>query len=139
MRATALEIFDRTFAITRALTFLAVIVASAALYNALLALQLLQQRPRELLHAMGVSRAELKSVERWRVIGVGAAAIGFALPLGLVMGWLLCRVINPRAFGWSIDLLVSGSSLLWPILSALGVMALVALLPTPVEGLADEG
>jgi len=139
LRATALEIFDQTFAITQALTFVALIVASVGLYNALLALQLLQQRARELLHAMGVSVGELKSIERWRVVGVGSAAILFALPLGLVMGWMLCRVINPRAFGWSLNLLVQWSSLIWPVFSAIGVMVLVALIPTPTEGALDEG
>jgi putative ABC transport system permease protein len=107
MRTSALSIFDRTFAITRALTLLALLVAGVGLYNALLALQLQQQRTRQLLQALGVTRSELAGLARWRALGVGAAAVAFALPLGLIMGGLLCRVINPRAFGWSLNLLVT--------------------------------
>jgi len=138
LRTKALRIFDQTFAITRALTLLALFVASVGLYNTLLALQLLQQHTRDLLHAMGVSRQELRSVDRWRVIGVGSAALAFAMPLGLIMGWLLCRVINPRAFGWSLNLQVEWAAFVWPVVSAIVAMTGVLLLPTPSEEVLDE-
>ena len=139
LRETALRIFDQTFAITQALTFMALIVASVGLYNALLALELLLMRSRFLLHAMGVARGELNTVDRWRIVGVGGMAILFAVPLGIVMGWLLCRVINPRAFGWSLDFLIQWPSFAWPILSAALAMVVVAIVPTPSEGAFDEG
>jgi putative ABC transport system permease protein len=139
MRTSALSIFDRTFAITRALTLLALLVAGVGLYNALLALQLQQQRTRQLLQALGVTRSELAGLARWRALGVGAAAVAFALPLGLIMGGLLCRVINPRAFGWSLNLLVTWESILWPILSAVVAIVVVLLIPKPSESLLDEG
>lgn len=133
LRGQALEIFDRTFAITRALTLVALLVASVGLYNALMALELVRQRARLLLVAMGVADAELARVARWRVLGVGMAALAFALPLGLVMGVLLCRVINPRAFGWSVELVMSWPSFAYPVASAALAMLAVSLLPTPVE------
>ncbi|MEJ2088723.1 MAG: hypothetical protein P8Y69_09685, partial [Gammaproteobacteria bacterium] len=138
LRKRALEIFDETFAITGALTLMALIVASVGLYNALLALRLLLARSVQLLRAMGVSGAELATIERWRAIGVGAAAVLLAVPLGLVMGWLLCRVINPRAFGWSLNVLVTWPSLVWPVLSAVLAMTVVSILPTPAERSLDE-
>jgi putative ABC transport system permease protein len=139
LRETALRIFDQTFAITQALTFMALIVASVGLYNALLALELLLMRSRFLLQAMGVVRGELNTIDRWRIAGVGSAAILFAVPLGIVMGWLLCRVINPRAFGWSLDFLIQWPSFAWPILSVVLAMVVVAMVPTPSEGTFDEG
>ncbi|MFV2089069.1 MAG: FtsX-like permease family protein [Pseudomonadales bacterium] len=135
LRETAMRVFDQTFAVTQALTLLALIVASVGLYNALLALRLVQQQSLELLVAMGVSASELKTIERWRVVGVGCATLLFALPLGVLMGWLLCQVINPRAFGWSLNLLIDWPSFVWPVASAIAVMALISLLPTPREGL----
>ena len=135
LRETALQVFDQTFAVTQALTLLALLVASVGLYNALLALKLVQRQSLELLEAMGVSASELGSIERWRVIGVGCATLLFALPLGVLMGWMLCRVINPRAFGWSLNLSVDSSSLLWPVFLAMLVMGVISLLPTPREGL----
>lgn len=135
LRETALQVFDQTFAVTQALTLLALLVASVGLYNALLALKLVQRQSLELLVAMGVSKSELGSIERWRVIGVGCATLLFALPLGLLMGWMLCQVINPRAFGWSLNLLVNPSSFVWPVVLAMLVMGVISMLPTPREGL----
>jgi putative ABC transport system permease protein len=56
-----------------------------------------------------------------------------ALPLGLAMAWTLCAVINPRSFGWSIELHLPVSAWLPPL--ALGLLAaLVAgALPAPRE------
>ena len=137
IRAQALRIFDQTFAITRALTLLALLVASVGLYNALLALELLQQPARRLLQTMGVTGAEQRLVAAWRVVGVGLAALLLALPLGVVMGWLLCGVINPRAFGWSLSLQLSPGSFLWPVASTVLAMVIVGLAPLPVEEAAE--
>ncbi len=139
IRELALRIFDQTFAITRALTLLALLVASVGLYNALLALELLQQPARRLLHTMGTTSGEQKLVAACRVIGVGLIALLLALPLGLLMGWLLCGVINPRAFGWSLSLEVSAGSFLWPVLSALLAMIVVGLAPLPAEEAGESG
>jgi putative ABC transport system permease protein len=139
LREQALKIFDQTFAITRALTLLALLVASVGLYNALLALELLQQPARRLLQTMGTSLTEQRLVAAWRVVGVGLAALLLALPLGLVMGALLCGVINPRAFGWSLNLELSLGSFLWPVVSALLTMLLVGLAPLPAEETAESG
>ncbi len=139
IRAQALRIFDQTFAITRALTFLALMVASVGLYNALLALELLQQPARRLLHTMGTTAGEQKLVAAYRVVGVGVAALLLALPLGLLMGWLLCGVINPRAFGWSLTLAVSAGSFFWPVVSAVFAMTVVGLAPLPAEEAGESG
>jgi putative ABC transport system permease protein len=137
LRERALAIFDQTFAITRALTLLALLVACIGLYNALLGLRLNQQPTLRLLDAMGVSAGEIRLVQLARGLGIGLAVIGFALPLGLVMGWLLCHVVNPRAFGWSLELLVTPLSLLLPVLLGLVVIAVTSVLPAPGEKLLE--
>ena len=44
-------------------------------------------------------------------------------PLGLLFGWILCEVINPRAFGWSLSLRLHGYAVLepavWGLLAAM--------------------
>ena len=137
LRRQALRIFDQTFAITHALTLLALIVAAVALYNALLALKLIQHRSLKLLEALGVSALERRLIECWRSVAVGAMALGLALPLGISMGWLLCSVINPRAFGWSLHLVLNWSAFLPTLLAAAAAIGIVTLLPTPLERL-DE-
>jgi putative ABC transport system permease protein len=139
IRTRALNIFDQTFAITRALTLMALIVASVGLYNALLALELLQQPSRRLLHTMGLTALEQRLIAGWRVLGVGIVSLLLALPLGMVMGWLLCSVINPRAFGWSLDLQLTAGAFVWPVTSALVVMMAAGLAPIPQEPVEEAG
>ena len=133
LRAVALDVFDRTFAITRALTLVALIVAVAGLYNAMMALRLNQKASAALLRALGLSAGEQRWVALMRGGALGAFAVVLALPLGLFIGVVLCDVINPRAFGWSVALSVSAAD--WALPMALGVAAAVAasILPVPEE------
>lgn len=132
-RARALEIFDRSFAITNALTLLALTVAVAGLYNAMVGLRLNRLATSRLLTALGLTAMEDRCIELVRALGLGAFAVLLALPLGVAMGAMLCDVINPRAFGWRIGLSMSAPALAWPM--ALGLLAAVAaaLAPAPRE------
>ena len=134
LRTVALDIFDRTFAITRALTLLALIVAVAGLYNAMMALRLNQRASTALLRALGLSAGEQRGLALLRGAALGLFAVLLALPLGLFIGVVLCDVINPRAFGWSVALSISAAD--WALPMALGLAAAVAasILPVPEEG-----
>jgi putative ABC transport system permease protein len=123
--------------ITNALTLLALVVAAVGLYNALLALALLKQRTRILLDAMGVSAAEQRRIDLGRTLGVCGLVLALAIPLGLLMGGLLCDVVNPRAFGWSIALAPGVGTVATPAAITLGVSLLVSLLPVPSEEIPD--
>ena len=133
LRAGALDVFDRTFAITRALTLLALIVAVAGLYNAMMALRLNQRASVALLRALGLSAAEQRWLALMRGGALGGFAVVLALPLGLFIGVVLCDVINPRAFGWSVALSISAAD--WALPMTLGLAAAVAasVLPVPEE------
>ena len=133
MRRAALEIFDRTFAITRALTLLALIIAVVGLHNAMTALRLNQRAGAALLRALGLSAAEQRRLALIRGGVLGACAILLALPLGLFIGFALCEVINPRAFGWSLDLSISTGAWAWPMLLGFGAALVASLTPTPGE------
>ena len=132
-RARALEVFDRSFAITNALTLLALTVAVVGIYNAMVGLRLNRLATRQFLAALGVTAAEDRFVELVRALCLGVFALLLALPLGLAMGAILCGVINPRAFGWSIGLSISATALVYPMV--LGFLATVAaaVVPSPKE------
>jgi putative ABC transport system permease protein len=123
LREASLEIFDRTFAITAVLRVLATAIAVIGVLSALMALQL--ERAREL----GVLRAQgLTSREVWRLTLaetglLGAIAGALAVPVGIALALLLIRVINRRAFGWSIETVVPADVLL----QAVGLAVLAAL------------
>ncbi len=59
IRAQSLEIFDRTFAITRVLRLLAIGVAFVGVFSALMALQLERTREHAVLRATGVTPGQL--------------------------------------------------------------------------------
>jgi putative ABC transport system permease protein len=121
LREASLEIFDRTFAITAVLRVLATVVAVIGVLSALMALQL--ERAREL----GVLRAQgLTPKEVWRLVLAETGLLGgiaglLAVPVGIGLALLLIRVINRRAFGWSIETTVPADVLLQAV--ALAVLA----------------
>ncbi|MEQ8859588.1 MAG: ABC transporter permease [Pseudomonadales bacterium] len=133
IRAVALRIFDRTFAITRALTLLALLVAVVGTYNALTALRLNQAATAELLRAQGVTSAESRHIALVRAGTLGGVAVALALPLGIAMAWTLCAVVNPRSFGWSVALQLPPAGWLPPLLLGIVAALLAGLLPAPRE------
>ncbi len=133
IRATALDVFDRTFAIARALTLLAMIVAVVGTYNALTALRLHQAPTAVLLRAQGVTRGEIRRMALWRALAVGGMAVGLAAPLGVAMAWILCAVINPRSFGWTVALHFPVTGWLPPLVLGMLAAVLAGALPAPRE------
>ena len=134
MRSLALELFDRTFAIADALTLLALLVAAVGLGNAMTGLRLNRRATERLLIALGLTAGERRRIELIRSLSLGVLALLLALPLGLFMGAVLCEVINPRSFGWTVQLAVRPGALAWPV--GLGLLAalLSGLLPAPPSG-----
>ncbi len=127
IRRTALETFDQTFAITRILIAIALLVATLSVYIAITALRLNRPTADRLLATLGVNRLENFSMDFALGIGFGGIALLMALPLGIAFGWILCEVVNPRAFGWSIDLQLSHASFIQPLLLGLGAAIIACL------------
>ena len=125
VRARSLEIFEQTFAITRALTWLALLVAVVALANALAAHSLQQEPTSSQLRVLGASRIAQRGLRTRRTLYATLAALVLAIPLGLAIAALLCGLINPRAFGWSFPLRLTPAGYLWPLTGGLlaGVLA----------------
>ncbi len=114
IRQIALKVFDQTFAITTVLIAIALMVAAISMYIAVTTMRLNRQTGRQLLDALGVNRVEQNVMNLALGTGLGVVAMIVALPVGLIFGWILCSVINPRAFGWTIELQVSAGAILWP-------------------------
>ena len=123
IRRVALKTFDQTFAITTVLITIALMVAAISVYIAVTTMRLNRQTGRQLLNTLGVNRTEQLMMNMALGSGLGLVAIIIALPLGVMFGWILCHVINPRAFGWTIELQLSADALLrsctWGMLAAI--------------------
>jgi len=129
LRAAALNVFNRTFMVTDALTAVGLIVAVVGLYNAITALQLKRDREFRLLQAIGFTARDLMWMSVVQSVWLAGIALILALPLGLGIAWILCDHINPRAFGWSIPLRPSIAAMAKPILFGVIVAPLAGWLP----------
>ena len=129
LRALAEKAFDRTFEVAENLTVIALIVAVAGLYNALSALVLRARDVHRLLYAVGVSRVSIASLAVQQNLLIGAVAAAAAVPLGLVIAYVLCAEVNPRAFGWSISFGIDVPAILTPTLLGIVAALLAGLVP----------
>jgi putative ABC transport system permease protein len=129
VRVISLNIFDRTFIITRVLNWLAAGVAAIGLLSALLAWQLGRTHELALLRVLGLTRLGAALMIIAQTLFMGAVALLAALPAGVLTAVLLVRVINRRAFGWQIDLHLHPAQITSAIALALSTALLAALYP----------
>ncbi|MHB0775168.1 ABC transporter permease [Halomonas sp. WWR20] len=144
IKRLSVDIFERTFAVTRALNALTLGVAALALATTLLA----QASPRRAqlapLWALGVSRASLVLAGLGQLSATALVTGLLAVPLGLALAWCLVAVINVAAFGWRLPLHVFPGQIAVTLIMAVTVTALAALLPlwrlwrTPPRRLLEE-
>lgn len=132
VRAVAMDVFDRTFLVSRSLTSVALAVAVLGLYAALTALQASREREFQLLGAIGYGRAETWRLAVAQASILGAVAAIGAVPLGFAIAWLLCNVVQPLAFGWSIDLRADLAAIAVPVV--LGIVGATAAGVVPAYG-----
>lgn len=130
VRAIALAIFDRTFAASRLLTAVALAVAAIGLYAALAAMLSAREREFRLLAAIGYSRARIWRLGLAQTTLLGSVAALAALPLGIFMGWVLCAVVQPLAFGWRIALQLDWGVVGYPLLLCVAVAVAAGAVPS---------
>ncbi|MDR9481111.1 MAG: FtsX-like permease family protein [Spiribacter sp.] len=141
----SLIIFDRTFAITEVLRWLAGLVAFVGVVSALMALHLDRLREFAVLRAMGLSRAGLAGVVGGQSGLLGLVAGLWSIPLGIALAGLLVFVINRRAYGWSMGFELHTQPLIEGVALAVIAALLAAIIPawraaqgSPATGLKAE-
>jgi putative ABC transport system permease protein len=121
LRREALAIFDRTFAVTRALEAIAIGVAVLGIANALAASAVERRRSFGLLRAIGAAGAQIRRATLLEAVLTGLVGTAAAIAAGAAFAWLLLGVINPQSFGWTVALSVP-----WPTLAEASGLVLVA-------------
>ena len=129
LRELSLRIFDRTFVITDILYWLTLGVAFIGILSAMLALQLERAREFATLRALGMTPTQVGSMIITQTGVIGLLSGLAAVPLGVVMAWVLIKVINRRAFGWQIDMSIEPGILLVAVAFAMGAALLAGLYP----------
>jgi putative ABC transport system permease protein len=102
LKKQVLAVFDRTFAMTRALEAIAVAVAVLGIANALVASAVERRRSFGLLRAVGASRSQIRATALLEALLTGSIATVAAAIAGALFSALLLGVINPQSFGWSV-------------------------------------
>src|SRR5690606_2349192 len=129
IRTAALEVFDRTFAITGALNLLATVVAFIGILSALMALQLERRKEIGIMRSNGLTRGQLFRLTLWETGLMGATAGALALPVGLVLAFILIYVINLRSFGWTMEIALRPEFFVQAFAVAVGAALLAGLYP----------
>jgi putative ABC transport system permease protein len=129
VRDGALEIFDRTFAITAALRLLAVVVAFIGVLSALMSLQLERTRELGVLRATGMTVRQVWALTLLETGLMGGLAGVLAWPTGFVLAWVLIYVINVRSFGWTLQMELDPVYFGQAFLVALGAALLAGIYP----------
>lgn len=130
VKAFSIEVFDQTFRVTGALNILTLGVAGIALLTSLLTLANLRLPQLAPIWAIGASRARLAWVEMARSLILAAITFLAALPVGLMLAWILLALVNVEAFGWRLPMQIFPGDWLKLGLLALLAAGLAALGPT---------
>ncbi len=104
IRRISFAIFDRTFEITAALNGLTLLVAGIALLSALLAIHQSRLPEYSFWRSMGMTWREWLLIVATPLLLMALITGLAALPLGLVLSWLLIHQLNVIAFGWTMPL-----------------------------------
>jgi putative ABC transport system permease protein len=117
----SLQVFERTFTVTRALNVLTLAVAGFAMLMSLLTLASMRLPMLAPVWALGMARRRLAAMDLARAVVLSAMTGALALPLGLALAWALLAVVNVEAFGWRLPMY-----LFWMDYLRLGALALLA-------------
>jgi putative ABC transport system permease protein len=145
LRAGAMQVFDRTFAITYALEAVAILVAIMGMAGALLALVIDRRREIGVLRFLGASAGQIRRMILFESGFLGLLANLVGLGLGALLSLILIYVVNKQSFGWTIQfhwpigLLFSALTLVYLASVAAGVYpAHMAVRLNPIEVTHEE-
>ena len=134
LKSQSRAIFDQTFKVTGALNVLTLAVAGFAMFSSLLTLSGIRLPQLAPVWAMGVRRRDLAMYEIVRTLALWLATFVTAIPVGLVLAWVLLARVNVEAFGWRLPMYVFPMD--WLLLGAIALLAALASVLLPVRRLA---
>lgn len=129
IKAFSLDVFERTFTVTGALNVLTLAVAAFAILMSLLTLASLRVPQLAPAWALGLTRRTLGRLELLRAIVLALVTTCLAIPLGLLLAWVLLSYVNVEAFGWKLPMYLFAGHYALLTLFALLAAALAAVWP----------
>jgi len=102
LHGNILSVFDNTFAVTRSMRVLAIIVAFFGIAGALMTLFVERQREFGIYRALGFSVRQIAGMTLFEGIGMGLVSFLMSIGVGTALALILIKVINLRSFNWTI-------------------------------------
>ena len=136
LKREIMAIFDRTFTVTYALEFIAVVIAVLGIVNTLVISVLERQRELATLRAIGASAPQVRLLMLWESGYLGLLGGLLGVLGGVLLAILLIEVINKQSFGWTIQFQLSSALLV----EAVGLAWIAALVASyvPARWAADQ-
>ena len=103
IREQALRLFDQTFAVTRVLQLMGLLIAVAGVTLTLLVIAREHVSELALYRALGAARSQIFRLFVGKGLAMGGLAILLGVGGGLVLAAILIYVINRSYFGWTIQ------------------------------------
>ena len=97
----SMEVFEQTFTITETLRWLSAAIAFVGVFSALMALQFERTRQLGILRAIGITSRQLTILIISETGLMGLVAGLLAIPVGLIVAYVLIFVVYQRSFGWT--------------------------------------
>lgn len=129
LKAAAMEIFDRSFAITSVVYVLSISVAFIGVLSALMALQMERTLEFGTLRVIGFTPRQVWLMFTSQTALMGVIAGLLSLPLGLIEAAVLIFVVNRRSFGWTMDMEIYPLVLLQAVVIAVAAALLASVYP----------
>jgi putative ABC transport system permease protein len=121
LRREVLAIFEQTFAVTRLLQAMGLVIAAAGVTLSLLVLARERRAELALYRAIGASRAGLAALFLGRGLALGLTGLGLGALGGGALALVLVLSVNPAFFGWTLGVHVP-----WAHLGEQGLAILAA-------------
>jgi putative ABC transport system permease protein len=103
LRATALRIFDRSFAVTYLLETIAILVGLSGVAATFSAQTLARTKEFGMLRHIGVRRGEIVAMLATEGALLGAVGVVAGIGLGIAISQVLIHVVNPQSFHWTME------------------------------------
>ncbi|KZN67648.1 ABC transporter permease [Pseudoalteromonas luteoviolacea] len=128
-KAFAKQLFENTFKVTHALNLFIMMIALFGIWVSFLTLGRQQLQPMAVLQTLGVTRSQLFWSKLLQAGVILMVTTLLAIPLGIMLGWVLLAYVMPIAFGWSMALVLSWPDILGFCLVVLFLALIASALP----------
>jgi putative ABC transport system permease protein len=129
LRVEVMRLFDQTFAVTRLLQWMSLLIAVCGIALMLLILAREQIPELALYRSLGATRRQLFRLFVGKGLGMGMAGLCLGFIGGVLLAAILIYIINRTYFGWTIQPYVAWGPIVQQAVTILGAAVLASLYP----------